>query len=162
MYHLLKSCLQQLHLDKTITQLLHLVFMLTPAVNLVTDEFLCQRDEFNSQSNKFKSQSDEFNSQPDEFICQQDGFICQWDEFKCKNDEFNWIQLPKPVSNSSGHHVGLSITIHNVNKKHIVMSSHKLNHRHNLIMLEWQSSEPGKKDALVSYTKMWPSQRKPA
>ena len=39
---LLSSCLQQLYLDKMMTQLLHLVFMSTPAANLLTDEFLCQ------------------------------------------------------------------------------------------------------------------------
>ena len=33
-YRLLKSCLQQLYLNKIITQLLHLVFVFTPAANL--------------------------------------------------------------------------------------------------------------------------------
>ena len=70
-YRLLKSCLQQLSLNKIITQLLHLVFVFTPAANLVMDEFSCQ--------------SDEFNSQQDEFICQRDEFNCQKDEFKCQN-----------------------------------------------------------------------------
>ena len=56
-YCLLKSCLQQLYL---MTQLLHLVFVFTPAANLVMDEFSCQSDEF-------KSQSDEFNCQPNSF-----------------------------------------------------------------------------------------------
>ena len=65
-----KSCLQQLYLSKIMIQLLHLVFVFTPAANLVTDEFSCQSD-------KFKSQSYEFNSQRDEFIYQQDEFICQ-------------------------------------------------------------------------------------
>ena len=72
-YHLLKSCLQQLYLNKMMTQLLHLVFVFTPAANLVTDEFSCQ------------SQSDEFNSQRDEFICQPDEVNCQKDEFNCQN-----------------------------------------------------------------------------
>ena len=85
-YHLRKSCLQQLYLNKMMTQLLHLVFVFTPAANLVTDEFLCQSDEF-------KSQSDEFNSQWDEFICQQDEFICQRDEVNCQKDEFNFQNL---------------------------------------------------------------------
>jgi len=77
-YRLLKSCLQQLYLNKIITQLLHLVFVFTPAANLVKDEFSCQSDEF-------KSQSDEFNSQRDEFICQRDEVNCQKDEFNCQN-----------------------------------------------------------------------------
>ena len=34
-YRLLKSCLQQLYLNKMMTQLLHLVFVFTPAANLV-------------------------------------------------------------------------------------------------------------------------------
>ena len=78
-YRLLKSCLQQLYLNKMMTQLLHLVFVFIPAANLVTDEF--------------KSQSDEFNSQRDEFICQQDEFICQRDEINCQKDEFNCQNL---------------------------------------------------------------------
>jgi len=57
----LKSCLHQLYLNKVITQLLHLVFVFTPAANLVTDEFSCK-------------------SQSDKFICQQDEFIFQRDE----------------------------------------------------------------------------------
>ena len=73
-YRLLKSCLQQLYLNKMMTQLLHLVFVFTPAANLVTDEF--------------KSQSDEFNSQRDKFICQRDAFICQRDEANCLKDDF--------------------------------------------------------------------------
>jgi len=59
-YRLLKSCLQQLYLNKMMTQLPHLVVVFTPAANLVKDEF---------SSNEFKSQSDEFNSQRAEFIC---------------------------------------------------------------------------------------------
>ena len=77
-YRLRKSCLQQLYLNKMMTQLLHLVFVSSPVANLVTDEFSCQSDEF-------KSQSDEFNSQQDEFICQQDEVNCQKDEFNCQN-----------------------------------------------------------------------------
>ena len=77
-YRLHKSCLQQLYLNKMMTQLLHLVFIFTPAANLVTDEFVCQ-------SNEFKSQSNEFNSQRDEFICQQDEVNCQKDKFDCQN-----------------------------------------------------------------------------
>ena len=80
-YHFMKSCLHQLYLNKIITQLLHLVFVFTPAANLVTEEFSANfRDEF-------KSQSDEFNSQRDEFICQQDEFICQQDKVNCQKDE---------------------------------------------------------------------------
>jgi len=41
-YRFLKSCLHQLYLNKIITQLLHLVFVFTPAANLVTDEFSCK------------------------------------------------------------------------------------------------------------------------
>ena len=94
-YHLLKSCLQQLYLNKIITQLLHLVFVFTPAANLVTDEFSvpCQSDKFKSQSDEFKSQSDKFNSQWDEFICQQDEFICQRDKVNCQKDKFNYQNL---------------------------------------------------------------------
>ena len=36
---LLKSCLQQLYLNKIMTQLLHLVFVFTPAANLVMYNF---------------------------------------------------------------------------------------------------------------------------
>ena len=71
-YHLLKSCLQQFYLNKMMTQLLHLVFVFTPAANLV---------------------SDEFNSQRDKFICQQDEFISQRDEVNCQKDEFNCQNL---------------------------------------------------------------------
>ena len=78
-YHLRKSCLQQLYLNKMMTQLLHLVFVFTPAANLVTDKFSCQ--------------SDELNSQRDEFICQQDEFICQRDEVNCQKDKFNCQNL---------------------------------------------------------------------
>jgi len=46
----LSPCSQQLHLNKIITQLLHLVFVIIPAANLVKDKFLCQSDEFKSQS----------------------------------------------------------------------------------------------------------------
>ena len=38
-YRLRKSCLQQLYLNKMMAQLLHLVFVFTPAANLVMDEF---------------------------------------------------------------------------------------------------------------------------
>jgi len=41
-YPLLKSCLQQLYLNKMMIQLLHLLFVFTPAANLVMDEFSCQ------------------------------------------------------------------------------------------------------------------------
>jgi len=61
-YRLLKSCLQQLYLNKMMTQLLHLVFVFTPAANLVTDEFSCQSDEFKSQSDEFNSIANGTNS----------------------------------------------------------------------------------------------------
>ena len=48
-YRLLKSCLQQLYLNKIITHLLHLVFVFTPGANLVKDQFSCQSDKFKSQ-----------------------------------------------------------------------------------------------------------------
>jgi len=35
------------------TQLLHLVFVFTPAANLVTDKFSCQSDEFNGKWDEF-------------------------------------------------------------------------------------------------------------
>ena len=85
------------------TQLLHLVFVFTPAANLVTDEFSCQSDEF-------KSQSDEFNSQRDEFICQQDKFICQRDEVNCQKDEFNCQNLYD--TNIELHNFCASMQIH--------------------------------------------------
>ena len=78
-YCLLKSCLPQLYLNKIITQLL---FVFTPAANLVKDEFSCQSDELNSQPER------------DEFIYQQDEFICQWNEdFNCQKDEFSCQNL---------------------------------------------------------------------
>ena len=84
-YCLLKSCLQQLYLNKMMTQLLHLVFVFTQAANLVMDEFSCQSDEFKSQSDEFIGQRDEFIFQQDELICQRDGVNCQKDEFNCQN-----------------------------------------------------------------------------
>ena len=65
-YHLCKSCLQQLYLNKMITQLLHLVFVFTPAANLVAKET-------NSIANRTNS-----------FICQRDEVNCQKDEFNCQ------------------------------------------------------------------------------
>ena len=79
-YCLLKSCLHWLYLDKIMTQLLNLVFVFTPAANLVTTNFWTA---------KFKSQSEEFNSQQDEFICWKDKFICLRDKINCQKDEFN-------------------------------------------------------------------------
>ena len=52
------------YLNKMMIKLLHLVFKLTPAANLVMDEFSCQSDEF---------------------ICQRDEVNCQKDEFNCQN-----------------------------------------------------------------------------
>ena len=101
-YRLLKSCLQQLYLNKIITQLLHLVFMFTPAANLVTDEFLCQRDEF-------KSQSEEFNSQRDEFICQWDGVNRQKDEFNCQTCNYT---DPQAGHLSYAYHIVTYIHMH--------------------------------------------------
>ena len=61
-YRFLKSCLQQLYLNKIITQLLHLVFVFTPAANLVTDEFSCQSEVTNSKAKATNSIANRTNS----------------------------------------------------------------------------------------------------
>jgi len=59
-YRLLKSWLQTLYLNKIMTQLLHLVFVLTPAANLVMEEFSCQRE--NSKAKATNSIANRTNS----------------------------------------------------------------------------------------------------